>query len=319
MTPDRIMQITTGGWASAVLGASAEVGLFDHLEEPRTAGDLAAVAKISPRGAQALLDGLLGLGFVVLDHGKYRNALDASAFLVTSKPGYLGGLSQVLLHEMGEWARLADVVRAGRPPENRAAQVENPFWEALVPAIANLSVPSAELAVGRLGLAKGEPTWLDVGGGSGIYSKIWLSKNPKARGVQLDWPNVNGVAKRFVGSDRFSTIDGDFHTTPLGGPYDVIVYSHIAHQETPESNRELFRKFRVALKPAGTLLVNDFILEDDRHGHPFAGLFASNMLLFTQGGASWRKADYREWLDAAGFTSIEFVPTPGPATLVFAR
>ena len=81
----------------------------------------------------------------------------------------------------------------------------------------------------------------------------------------------------------------------------------------------MFRKFRKALKPGGTLLVNDFIPNDDGTGHPFALMFASQMLLVTKSGSAWRQSDYRAWLTEAGFASVEFMATPTPATVVFAK
>src|SRR5438876_721714 len=84
------------------------------------------------------------------------------------------------------------------------------------------------------GIANAGPIrWLDVGGGSGVWSAVWLSANKQAKGVQLDWPVVNQIAKGFVGNfgvaDRFETIDGDFHATDFGsGQYDYAVYGNIA-------------------------------------------------------------------------------------------
>src|SRR4029077_17953827 len=103
------------------------------------------------------------------------------------------------------------------------------------------------------------------------------------------------------------------------GKYDFAIYSHIAHQEAPADNVAIFRKFRKALKPGGALVVNDFILNDDRTGHPFAMMFGSQMLVVTKDGFTYRQADYRSWLSEAGFRLIEGVPTPPPATVVFAR
>ena len=142
--------------------------------------------------------------------------------------------------------------------------------------------------------------------------------------MQLDWPQVNRIAKEYVGqfgvADRLQTLDGDFHKVDFGtAQYDFGIYGHIAHQETPADNREIFKRFRRALKPGGALLVNDFVLEDDRSGNPFAMLFAAQMLLVTPGGSTWRRSDYREWLTQAGFSSVEFLPTPSPSTLVVAR
>jgi hypothetical protein len=102
------------------------------------------------------------------------------------------------------------------------------------------------------------------------------------------------------------------------GIYDYAIYAHIAHQEAPADNVTIFRKFRKALKPGGTLVINDFILSDDGTGHPYALMFASQMLLATKNGNSWRQQDYRAWLAEAGFRSVEIVPTPTPATVVLA-
>jgi ubiquinone/menaquinone biosynthesis C-methylase UbiE len=153
---------------------------------------------------------------------------------------------------------------------------------------------------------------------------VWLGANKQARGTQLDWPTVNKIAREYVGNfgvaDRFQTIDGDFHTTDFGSAqYDFAIFAHIAHQESPADNLAIFQRFRKALKPGGTLVINDFILNDDRTGQPFAMMFASQMLLVTKNGFTYRQADYREWLRKGGFESVDIVTTPTPSTLVFAR
>jgi len=318
------MQIITGGWASAILGAAARHRVFDALEAgTRDVDGVASATGISKRGAQAVLDGLAGLGLVTNANGTYRNTPEASAFLTSGKPSYLGAMAQVMSDGLTDWSKLPEAVKTGNPAAAATADLpENPFWEQLTPAIAALSYPVAQVAAERLGIAKaGAIRWLDVGGGSGVWSAVWLGANPAARGVQLDWPNVNQLAKQFVArhgvGDRFSTIDGDFHDLDFGkGEYDVAILGHIAHQETPESNVELYKKFHRALKPGGTLVINDFVLDDQRSGHPFAMLFASQMVLVTKGGLTWRQSDYRQWLSQAGFTSVEFVDTHTPSTVV---
>jgi hypothetical protein len=47
-------------------------------------------------------------------------------------------------------------------------------------------------------------------------------------------------------------------------------------------------------------------------------LFASQMLVVTKNGFTYRQEDYRKWLTEAGFKSVDIVPTPTPSTLVFA-
>lgn len=326
-TPDKVMQMINGGWVAAVLGSAARHGVFDALEKDGgTTETVARATGISMRGAQAVLDGLAGVGLLAYDGARYRNTPEASTFLIKGKPSYLGGMAEVMTDGLTDWAKLPESVRTGQPMAAETTDhPDNQFFEKLVPAIAAMSFPVAQSCAERLGIAKaGAVRWLDVGGGSGVWSAVWLQANPKATAFQLDWAGVNEVARGFVGrfgvGDRFHTIDGDFHVVDFGeAQYDYAIYGHIAHQETPEDNVAIFRKFRRALKPGGTLVVNDFVLADDRTGHPFAMLFAAQMLLATRGGFTWRHSDYREWLKTAGFTSVDIVQTPTPSTLVIAK
>jgi hypothetical protein len=183
----------------------------------------------------------------------------------------------------------------------------------------------AAFAADLLGVAEaGEVSILDVGGGSGVWSAVWLDRNPAARSTQLDWRPINAIARRLLAerglADRFTCVDGDFHTTGFGaGVHDLAVYSNIAHQEGPEDNVALFGKLREALRPGGTLVISDYVVDDDRSGPPFALIFGAEMLLKSRHGATWRRADYRAWLAKAGFDDVTIHPTPSPATLILAR
>jgi ubiquinone/menaquinone biosynthesis C-methylase UbiE len=243
---------------------------------------------------------------------------------VEGKPSYFGGFAKFTASELDKWAKLAEVVKSGAPAED-INLVENPFWEELVLGIAPSSFPVAQAVAKRLGIADAGPiAILDVGGGSGVYSVVFLKANPRAASTQLDWANVNRVARNYVAghgvADRFHTIDGDFHNVDFGaGRYDVAVYSHIAHSESPQANVAVFRKLRAALKPGGTLAVIDFVEADDRSGPPFALLFHVNMLVHTQEGATYCESEYRAWLGEAGFREIAIEATDGPASIIYAR
>jgi predicted O-methyltransferase YrrM len=325
--PDRIFQLTTGAWATALAGAGVTHGIFTRLSSgPATAADVAQRTGLSPRGARTLLDGLTGLGLLTTSEGRYANAPDADAYLVEGRPRYLGAYVAFGASDIGRWADLAEVVRTGVPTHPDTAEVpDNPFWERLVPAILALAAPVAEQAARSLSVADGGPlSLLDIGGGSGIWSIVFLRANREARARQLDWANVNRIARRIVDGagvgDRFETVDGDFRTTDLGqAAHDVVVLSNIAHQESPSSNRELFGRIQSALKPGGVLVISDFVVDDGRAGPPFALLFASVMLLNTRQGSTYTASEFREWLGGAGFSSVQLEKTPGPTTIVYAR
>lgn len=327
-TSDRIMRLITGYWATGIVGAAASHSLFTHLEAGATnAEQLADRAAISQRGSQALLDGLVSLGLVELQDGRYRNSAEASAFLVEGSPTCLSGFAKLKAGHMASLTALPEVVRVGGPLTDAVVEVaDNPHWEELVQALAAQSVPVAHTAADTLRVAEaGEISILDIGGGSGIYSGTWLERNPDARATQLDWAPINAIARRLLAErgvgDRITFVDGDFHTTDLGAAeaYDIVVYSNIAHQEGPDDNMALFSRVRNVLKPGGTLVVSDYVVDDDRSGPQYPLTFASEMLLKSRHGSTWRRADYHGWLSKSGYDDITFQTTLSPTTLIFAR
>jgi 2-polyprenyl-3-methyl-5-hydroxy-6-metoxy-1,4-benzoquinol methylase len=260
-----------------------------------TVEEIARAASISLRGAQALLDSMVALELVQVADGKYKNSPEASFYLVEGKPAYLGTHAKMVFSPFGRsFLNLPEVAKTGVPEFEHTADVsDNPFWEELVLAIVPLALPVTHALVERLDFSKmAAPSVLDIGGGSGIFSVVLLEANKTATATQIDWAAVNRIGERFVArhgvADRFKTIDGNFHTTDLGdGLYDVIIYSNIAHQESPADNTAMFRKAKNALKPGGVFVISDFVLNDDRTpNHPWTGIFHTFMLLQSKAGAT---------------------------------
>ena len=83
---------------------------------------LSAATGASPRGMRALLNGLVGTEFLMRRGEKYALTPESSAFLVKSKPAFMGGLlSHMSQHLVPSWMKLEEVVRTGRPASIRAA------------------------------------------------------------------------------------------------------------------------------------------------------------------------------------------------------
>lgn len=325
-SPTTIVRTAYGVWGSSILAAAVQNGVFGLLEAGHNTPEaLAEAGSLSLRGTQALLDGLCGIGLVERDAGNYKNSEEASTYLIPGKPAYIGDLTTRIVKEFQNWSQLAEVVKSGVPAAAHMDLEDDPYWESVVMAIAPLAVPAAHFAAQKLELATMGPIkFLDLGGGSGVWSVVWLELNLDARGVQVDWANVNKLARDYVAlhgfGDRFETIDGNFHELDFGeAEYDVILYSHCAQAVTPEQNVAIFRKARKALKPGGVLVVNDCILNNDRSGHNFALTFNVNLLLHSSAGSTWTKGQLRDWLDAAEFEDVTFEQTPTATALLFAR
>jgi cyclopropane fatty-acyl-phospholipid synthase-like methyltransferase len=168
---------------------------------------------------------------------------------------------------------------------------------------------------------------LDLGGGSAAYSIAFAKANAELQVDVVDQPTVLPLTEEYIRraglEERIHTRAGDlrkdrFGDSETGEGYDLVLLSAIAHMFSPEENRDLLRRIYRALDAGGRLVLQDFILEADKTRPMFAALFSLNMLVNTEGGASYSEAEYEEWLHEAGFRETRRVRLPGPANLMIA-
>ena len=99
VTPDHIMQIGMGFWASKVLMSAVELGVFTYLANTsKTAHEIESALDLHPRGTFDLLDTLVALGLLARDGsgaaGRYSNTAGTAAFLDRKSPRYIGACSK---------------------------------------------------------------------------------------------------------------------------------------------------------------------------------------------------------------------------------
>ena len=87
-------------------------------------------------------------------------------------------------------------------------------------------------------------------------------------------------------ADRISFAGGDFTTEDLPGGFDVAWLSQILHGAGFDESANIVRKAAQSLVPGGLLLIQEFILDDNRSGPQHPALFDLNMLVGTPDGQS---------------------------------
>jgi hypothetical protein len=61
------------------------------------------------------------------------------------------------------------------------------------------------------------------------------------------------------------------------------------------------------------VVVQDFVMDDERLSPKFGTLFALNMLVNTAHGDVYTEAEVRSWMEEAGLSGFETIPS-GPTT-----
>ena len=325
LSPRRLMRILGDFANSQILDASIEYDFFTLIHKGlQSAEEIARAAGTDARATRIVLDSLPALGLIEKRGGKYFLTPTAEVFLVKEKPSYVGDFRHVALALWDGMAHLKESLKTGKPLSRMDTGAELQVWEKLVLGIIVIAEPAAKALcdILKIGSERKGIQVLDIAGGSSIFGMTILSRDPSAQVTQLDWPNVNAVAKKankergLDGKIRF--IDGEHHTAPIEtNYYDLVLASNFCRFESPRGNQELFAKAYSALKPGGIFVVNDFVPNEERTEPTFALRFSVYTLTHTPEGECWTLSQYSEWLQKAGFKSIEIhgdIPKTLPGT-----
>ena len=328
VTPERIYQFAWGYAPPLALEAAVRHRIFDHLDAgPMSISELHAATGCSERGLASVLNLLAGLEFLTRDgNDKYALTPVSAAFLVSNKPGFLGGMLRHMTDDLiPKWLELSEVVATGKPATavNRE-QDGTQFFHGFVADLFAMSYPFARELAAHLALdrAAGPVSVLDLAAGSGVWSIALAQSSPRVRVTAVDWPGVLSVtratAARFGLEDRYNFVAGDLQSADFGSGHNVATLGHILHSEGMQRSKELLKKTHAALAPGGTIAIAEFLVNADRRGPVNGLIFAVNMLVHTDAGDTYSFEEIREWLLDAGFTHPRTLETHGPSPLILA-
>ncbi len=295
-----LRRITAGYTASRILLTASNLRVFDCLEKPATAKNVAKWHSLDERATEILLDALVALEFLKKSGSKYRNTKTASTLLVRGKPYYQG---DILAHHdvlWDGWSKLDEVVSTGKPaPRGRS-------HESFIKGMHNLSVLRADKVVSSLDL-KGVKKVLDLGGGPGTYAIEFAKRGIDAYLFDLD--ETYSIARDIISSvkvkGKIEFIPGDFIVDEIGRGYDMVLISQIFHAYGEKTNIKVLKKVNKALNKGGRVVVQEFLVNDDRTSPRPGALFAVNMLVGTTEGRTFSPKEMTAWLRRTGFGSVK--------------
>ena len=321
ITPDRIMEMVMAFQRSRVLLTAYELELFTVLgNESKSSAEVAGALGTEKRATDRLMNALCALELLDKKENRFSNTPLVQRFLVKHSPDFMGNLYHSV-NLWDTWSTLTPALYKGSTVMEKKINDRGEKWlTAFIASMHNRAKKHAPEVVDKLDLSKVTRV-LDIGGGSGAYAMAFVKARPNINAAVFDLPNVIPITHRYIEKEgltgKIKTIVGDYTVDPLGKGYDLIFLSAVIHINSTEVNMKLLKKCSEALNPGGQVVIQDFIMDEDRTTPPSGALFALNMLVSTEAGDTYTGSEVMDWMTAAGLASIKRVDTPFGTSLLY--
>jgi len=308
MNPNTIRDFAAQFQKSRILLSSFELDIFTNIDEAGTTSlEIATRLNLDKHACERLLNALVSLGFLIKGKQLFFNTPDSTIFLSKKSPDYLGGLMHSN-HLWNTWSNLTQVVKTGVSANPSEINVRGEEWLfSFISAMHDRAKKQAPQQLASLDLT-GIQSVLDIGGGSGAYSMELVNKKPDIQTAVFDLPNVVPITRRFIDQEGFSgkikTYTGDYTIDELPAGFDLMFLSAIIHSNSLEVNQGLLTKCFNSLNHGGRIVIQDWIMNNDRTQPTAGAIFAINMLVGTEAGDCFTEQEVTELLQVAGFKNI---------------
>jgi len=308
MNPNTIREFAASFQKSRILLSSFELDLFTNINESGTTSiQIAENLHLNLHACERLLNALVSLGFLTKQGHLFFNTAESFTFLSKKGSDYLGGMMHTN-HLWNTWSNLTQVVKTGKSAHPAEINVRGEEWlVAFITAMHDRAIKQAPQQLANIDLS-GINSVLDIGGGSGAFSMEFVSRKPEIEATVFDLPNVVPITRKFIDKEGFSgrikTYTGDYTTDDLPKGFDLVFLSAIIHSNSLEVNQDLIKKCFKALNKNGKIIIQDWIMNNDRTQPTSGAIFAINMLVGTEAGDCFTEQEVTGMLNKAGFKNI---------------
>ncbi|NQE05899.1 hypothetical protein C5S32_08510 [ANME-1 cluster archaeon GoMg1] len=258
-----LYRMLIGPIRSKLLLTGIELGVFNHLSEPRSAEAVAEALGTHSENTRLFLDGLAASDLTVKRNGLYQNTQVTQAFLVEGRSTFLGQMftlqSQMWDPATNDMSRLVKEGALQHSPDADMGSEE--MWAQFAAFMANYE--RAGVAQQAVELVSELPEFssfrkmLDLGGGPGVTGIAIVGAHPSMKGVIFDRPAIIKVAETFITEyemeDRLDVLAGDYNGDSIGEGYDLIWASNTLNFARHDLDL-LMKKIYDALNPGGVFI-----------------------------------------------------------------
>jgi SAM-dependent methyltransferase len=303
--------------ASQALFSALELKIFDAIaakgEDGATTIDIKKACGIDAPRTQTLLTSLTAIKCLRRSEGgKYTLSPNTAQYMVTGTRHFYGDYLQYQIgrqfyHTMGN---LPEVMKTGKAPSYASWFSDPAVAQTYTQAQHNGSVATAKYLIKKKLQLGGISDMLDVGGGSGAFSYVFVGATPGLKSTVLELPEVcrtgNNIKKDQPPDVRervnFVELDATSPDWPVSDTsFDVVLMSYISGSVPEPIIQALYNNAYKALRPGGRLLVHDFMVDDNLEGPALGALWGLQHVTVNAGGLGLCPKEISDRTAAAGF------------------
>jgi ubiquinone/menaquinone biosynthesis C-methylase UbiE/predicted transcriptional regulator len=320
---NNILEIAYGFQKSRVLLTAHELNIFSILGDiSKSAKEVSEEIPANKDAVERLLNALVGMGIIDKERNRYSNTRTGYSLLIRDNPNYMACLDHIS-NLSKSWSDLTEAVREGKPAGIDGSTIRSE--EDLNKFISAMNWRAAKIApelVKMLNLRNVE-TVIDIGCGSGALGMEMLKVNPNIELTLFDYPEVMKIANKHVERKSLTgivkSLEGDLLNDNIGSGYDLVLMSQVLHAYSIWDNLTILNKVFSAMNHGGTLVVHEYILDENRITPEYNALFSLNMLIHTSGGNVMTENDLWMLFKETLFSDFKRVDTNFGTSLLFGK
>ncbi|HEV2447972.1 MAG TPA: methyltransferase dimerization domain-containing protein, partial [Candidatus Sulfopaludibacter sp.] len=294
-------RMAAAGIGSQVLLFALSAGIFDHLEQWRTAQELAGMLGLNRHALAETLECLVSLRLVEGGAEGYRNLELASRYLVEDSAQSLKPALMALAAHLAPVRSIGRYVLDGR--QNGAPAEFDHLQKQACECQARFSAP---FVLDKVDLSNAGNALL-IGWGGEVYRDLASQR----------WPDLSVEVR--------NPFDGELPADPgrafrgNGGPYGAVLLSGLLACCDREQFRPTLASAANLLAPHGTLILHDAFLQSETAPPPEVMLSALKRHVIQGGSRNWPLARLRGELASLGLRVVDVEGLPGGMHLVTAK
>ena len=308
MVPTPLLDTLVGLLLAKTIIAATAIGIFDALEaEPLTATEIAERCGSEAKATEKLVRALLACKYLKFEGDRFKLAPVSRRWLPRKA---FRSLHSAILHRSLDlrFMNFEEYVRHGKPQEFHSA-LSQEEWGIYHQGQADQAALMIDEVIETIALPAHATDLLDLGGGHGLYSVAFCRRYPNLRARVMDLRTTIGELQAKRASERaYNRVQfqvGDIRTVSLP-PHstDVILLANVLHHFDSRTNRSLFQRVGMALRPGGMVIVIDaFRPSSLQQTGQLEGLLD---LYFgaASGVGLWTLEDIQEWSRKAGLATL---------------